>query len=41
MANITESNVLQELQNPKSWRRTSKKNYEVYVCRPKLDTRRL
>lgn len=32
--NITPQNIMQELQNPKNWKRTAKKNYEVYMCKP-------
>ena len=36
---VTAQNIMQELNNPKNWKRTSKKNYDVYVCRPKLGTK--
>ena len=32
--NITPQNIMQELNNPKNWKRTSKKIYEVYMCKP-------
>lgn len=39
MANIiNKENILQELGNPKNWKRTAKKNYDVYVCKPSKGT---
>lgn len=38
MAAITSQNIMQEIQNPNNWKRTRKKQYEVYVCRPALGT---
>lgn len=37
--NITPENVMTELGNIKNWKRTSKKNYDVYVCMPKIGTK--
>lgn len=31
---ITSKNILTEIQNPKNWKRTHKKSYDVYMCRP-------
>ena len=31
---VNSNNVMMEMQNPKNWKRTHKKSYEVYVCRP-------
>lgn len=28
------NNILAEIQNPKNWKRTHKKSYDVYMCRP-------
>ena len=36
---ITQQNVIQEINNPKNWKRTHKKSYEIYVCRPVLGTK--
>lgn len=38
-SNITPENIMQELNNIKNWKRTSKKSYDVYVCAPKLGTK--
>lgn len=32
-------NIMEQLNNPKNWKRTSKKNYEVYVCMPEIGTK--
>lgn len=31
---ITSNNILAEIQNPKNWKKTHKKVYSVYMCRP-------
>lgn len=37
MANkITEQNIMAELGNPENWKKTRKKNYDIYVCKPEV-----
>lgn len=31
---VASNNILAEIQNPKNWKRTHKKSYNVYMCRP-------
>lgn len=31
-----DNNIMMQLNNPKNWKRTRKKGYEVYVCRPNI-----
>lgn len=39
MANIiSKENIMIEIGNPKNWKRTTKKNYDVYVCKPSKGT---
>ena len=33
---VTAQNIMQEIRNIKNWKKTHKKSYEVYVCRPSL-----
>ena len=39
MAVLNCANIMTELQNPKNWKRTRKKSYDVYVCMPKVGTK--
>lgn len=32
--NVQPDNIMQVVSNPKNWKKTHKKSYEVYVCRP-------
>lgn len=36
---LTPENIMTEISNPKNWKRTVKKNYDVYVCAPRLGTK--
>ena len=36
---VNQNNIMQEIQNPKNWKKTHKKSYEVYMCRPQLGTK--
>lgn len=36
---ITANNIMSEIQNIKNWKKTHKKSYEIYMCRPKLGTK--
>lgn len=36
---INSQNIMSELNNIKNWKRTSKKNYDVYVCAPWVGTK--
>lgn len=39
MANVVnKENIMREIGNPKNWKRTAKKNYDVYVCKPSKGT---
>lgn len=37
-SNITQENIIYEIQNPNNWKRTHHKVYEVYICKPPIGT---